>query len=92
MSSEGVGSISSITDPTASIVPTVPEWNTAKGPAGILGFGLNRLDISLIESCWWKFDASKKHRLVNMVRFRNLIIHTARIQSVNERDISYSDR
>lgn len=83
MGRKGIGSMA-----TAAIVHTattaVSQGGTAKRAARVLRFGLDSVNVCVIESRGWELDASKEHRLVDVCGFWHFVVDTVSVSKKKE--------
>lgn len=82
MSSERVWSVVGVVDTaTTTTSISIAERSTAILSAGMCRLRPDNLNLRLIEGRWRQFDASEKHRFVDVRRLRDLVIHPASVST-----------
>ena len=77
MGREGVGSMAATIVHTATTA--VSQGSTAKRASRVVCFGLDSLNVCVIESWRWELDASKEHRFVDVRGFGHFVVDTMEV-------------
>ena len=75
MSGKRVRAVRRVINTATAAVSIVKGCATVRATR-VVRFVLDGLDIRVVERGWPELDAAKQHRLVDVNRFGNLVIHT----------------